>query len=82
VNYVSHKTTDQSSTIAFIEYNWELPFIDGATAPAPGTASYDRIAGSILDMFDFDDKPNNQPLILDDQTGLVAGGGHGHGHDD
>jgi phospholipase C len=81
VNYVSHKTTDQSSTIAFIEYNWGLPFIDGPTAPAPGTASYDRIAGSILNMFDFDDAPNNQALILDDQTGEVVQGGHGHGHD-
>jgi phospholipase C len=80
VNYVSHKTIDQSSTIAFIEYNWGLPFIDGATAPAPGTASYDRIAGSILNMFDFDDQPNNRALILNDQTGLVAQGGS-HGHD-
>jgi phospholipase C len=79
VNYVSHKTTDQSSTIAFIEYNWDLPFIDGATAPAPGTASYDRIAGSILDMFDFDDQPNNRALILDDQTGEIASG-NGNGH--
>jgi phospholipase C len=81
-NYVSHKTTDQSSTIAFIEYNWGLPFIDGATAPAAaGTASYDRIAGSILDMFDFDDQPNNRALILDDQTGEIASGnGHGNGH--
>jgi phospholipase C len=79
-NYVSHKTIDQSSTIAFIEYNWGLPFIDGATAPAPGTASYDRIAGSILNMFDFDDQPNTRALVLDDQTGLVAQGGS-HGHD-
>ncbi|HEY1506419.1 MAG TPA: alkaline phosphatase family protein [Stellaceae bacterium] len=75
VNYVSHKTIDQSSTIAFIEFNWGLPFIDGPTAPAPGTASYDRVAGSILNMFDFDDHPNIFPLILNDQTGQVVGGG-------
>ncbi len=81
-NYVSHKTIDQASTIAFIEYNWDLPFIDGATAPAPGTASFDRVAGSILNMFDFDDKPNNRALILDDQTGEVAtnDNGNGNGH--
>ena len=70
VNYVSHKTIDQSSTIRFVEFNWGLPFIDGPTPPAtPGTASFDRIAGSILNVFDFDDRPNMQPLILDDQTG-------------
>jgi hypothetical protein len=34
-------------------------------------ASFDRIAGSILDMFNFDDPPNTHPLILDDQTGVV-----------
>jgi phospholipase C len=74
VNYVSHKTIDQSSTIRFIELNWGLPFIDGPTAPAPGTASYDRIAGSILNMFDFDDAPNHRPLILDDMTGEAVDG--------
>ena len=82
VNYVSHKTIDQSSTIRFIEFNWDLPFIDGATAPAAGTASYDRIAGSILNMFDFDDKPNNGRVILDDQTGLVIGDVADHQGDD
>ena len=74
VNYVSHKTIDQSSTIRFIEFNWGLPFIDGPTEPAPGTASYDRIAGSILNMFDFDDAPNHRALILDDMTGEVIDG--------
>jgi phospholipase C len=78
VNYVSHTTIDQSSTIAFVEFNWNLGFIDGATPPtAPGTASYDRIAGSILNMFDFDDEPNMKPVILDDQTGLIADHDHG-----
>ncbi|HWE72695.1 MAG TPA: alkaline phosphatase family protein [Stellaceae bacterium] len=80
VNYVSHKTTDQSSTIAFVEYNWNLPFIDGATAPAAGTASFDRIAGSILNMFDFDDQPNMGRLILNDQTGLVVDDASGDGN--
>ena len=73
-NYVSHKTTDQTSTIAFVEYNWGLPFVDGdgANVPGPGMASFDRIAGSILDMFDFDNPPNTHPLMLDDQSGLVV----------
>jgi phospholipase C len=78
VNYVSHKTIDQSSTIAFVEFNWNLGFIDGPTPPTtPGTASYDRVAGSILNMFDFDDQPNVKPVILSDQTGEVVD----HDHD-
>ncbi len=78
VNFVDHTTTDQSSTIGFIEYNWNLGFIDGPSAPPAGTGSYDRVAGSILNMFDFDDRPNLDPVILDDATGLVVGGRHGH----
>jgi len=78
-NFVSHATTDQSSTIAFVEYNWGLPFIDGDGPVAAGMGSYDRIAGSILDMFDFDSQPNDHPLILDDQTGLIMQNGNsGH----
>lgn len=78
VNFVDHSTTDQSSTIAFIEYNWNLGFIDGPSAPPAGTGSYDRVAGSILNMFDFDDRPNLDPVILDDATGEVVAEHHGH----
>jgi len=74
-NFVDHTTTDQSSSIAFIEYNWGLGFIDGPTAPAAGTGSFDRIAGSITNMFDFDDRPNLKPLILNDTTGEIVHGG-------
>jgi phospholipase C len=73
-NFVDHSTTDQSSTIAFIEYNWNLDYIDGPSAPPPGTGSYDRIAGSILNMFDFDHRPNLRPLILNDSSGEIIGG--------
>ena len=78
VNFVDHRITDQTSSIAFIEYNWNLGFIDGPSAPPAGTGSYDRIAGSILNMFDFDDRPNVAPLILDDMTGEVKSGPHGN----
>ena len=41
-NYVDHGVTDQTSSLAFIEYNWELGFIDPAPLPmarARSTAS-------------------------------------------
>ena len=76
-NFVDHTIIDQSSSIAFIEYNWNLGFLDGPNAPPAGTGSYDRVAGSILGMFDFDNKPNNSPVILSDTTGEVVHGGHG-----
>jgi phospholipase C len=45
-NYVSHVTTDQSSTIRFIEDNW-------LNSERVGDGSFDAIAGAINDMFDF-----------------------------
>ena len=83
-NFVDHTITDQTSSLRFIEVNWNLGFIDGKTLPPGqplGSYSFDQFAGSILNMFDFDDAPNNQALILDDQTGEVVQGGHGHSHD-
>ena len=68
-NYVDHSITDQTSTLAFIEYNWNLGTIDGSSNPSPDKASYDRIAGSIMNMFDFKHRPNLRPMLLDDQTG-------------
>jgi phospholipase C len=62
-NYVSHKVIDQSSVVKFIEDNW----LGGERL---GGGSFDAIAGSIRDMFDF-----NQPsfgehrLFLDPSTG-------------
>ena len=70
-NFVDHSLTDQTSTVAFIEYNWNTGFIDGPTPLPAGQGSLDRLAGSILNMFDFDDKPDTSPYILDDATGLV-----------
>jgi phospholipase C len=68
-NYVDHTTTDQSSSLRFIEDNWGLEFIDELT-PAAGAGSFDRVAGSVTSMFDFDGNPDNKkPLILDPLTG-------------
>jgi phospholipase C len=70
-NFVDHTLTDQASILRFIEENWDLGFIDGADRPPPGTGSVDRYAGTLLNMFDFDSRPNQRRLILDPVTGTV-----------
>src|SRR5262249_29226675 len=64
-NYVAHTLTDQSSILRFIEDNWQLGRI--------GDHSFDRIAGSLLHMFDFD-KRREATLILDPSTGQRVSG--------
>jgi phospholipase C len=73
-NYVDHTVTDQTSSLRFIEINWDLGFIDGTPLPEGqplGSFSFDQLAGSILAMFDFDDQPNLSPLILDPYAGTI-----------
>ena len=68
-NYVDHTLTDQTSSLRFIEENWGLEHID-ELAPAAGAGAFDRVAGSVMTMFDFDGSPENKrPLILDPLTG-------------
>ncbi len=71
-NFVDHTLIDQSSVLRFIEENWGLGFIDGPTAPPYGTGSRDRDAGSLLNMFDFNHKPDTRRLVLDPVTGSVV----------
>ena len=63
-NYVSHVLTDQTSILRFIEDNW----LGGERI---STISFDRIAGSLADMFDFS-RPVMRRLLLDPVTGLPA----------
>ena len=73
-NFIDHTVTDQTSSLRFIEANWNLGFIDGATLPPGqplGSFSFDQFAGTILNLFDFDDRPNTSPLILDPLTGTT-----------
>ena len=56
--------TDQSSIIRFIEDNW----LNGERI---GQGSYDAIAGSLFNMFDFSQLPYTK-LKLDPSTGLVV----------
>jgi phospholipase C len=60
-NFVDHTMLDQSSTIRFIEDNW----LGGQRI---GQGSFDTIASSITQMFDFNQGPFGF-LILNDQTG-------------
>jgi phospholipase C len=62
-NYVDSSLTDQSSIVRFIEDNWDLPQIDG---------SFDSIAGSVLNMFNFKKAPRTDRLMLDPATGQVV----------
>jgi phospholipase C len=45
-NFIDHQITDQSSVLKFIEDNWNLGTI--------GDQSFDDIAGSLKNIFDFD----------------------------
>ena len=62
-NFVDHTVTDQSSVLRFIEDNWGTGRIGGG--------SFDQIAGSLANMFDFDGGHafGERRLILDPSTG-------------
>jgi phospholipase C len=60
-NFVDHTLTDQSSILRFIEDNWNLGRI--------GDHSFDAVAGTLNNMFDFKHKPSNEKLFLDPITG-------------
>jgi phospholipase C len=61
-NYVAHTISDQSSTLRFIEDNWNLGRI--------GNGSFDALAGSLLNLFDFNtDREDDRRLFLDPKTG-------------
>jgi phospholipase C len=63
-NYVDHRLTDQTSVLRFIEDNWHTGRI--------GDHSFDAVAGSLAGMFDFRQRPDTRPLILDPKTGAVV----------
>jgi phospholipase C len=64
-NFVDSTVTDTTSILRFIEDNWSLGQL--------GDQSFDAIAGSILNLFDFNGQPA-PPIFLDPQTGLMLGG--------
>jgi len=72
-NFVDSTLTDQSSVIRFIEDNWQTGRIGGG--------SFDAIAGSLRNMFDFDDRvrAEEKELLLDPGTGQVKPDHDDHG---
>ncbi|GBR51940.1 acid phosphatase [Gluconobacter sphaericus NBRC 12467] len=63
-NFVSHDLTSQASVVRFIEDNW----LGGKRL---GGGSFDAAAGQINTLFDFTQKPNTTPLVLDPDTGSL-----------
>jgi phospholipase C len=63
-NFVDHSIIDQTSVIRFIEDNW--------LGSARITGSFDALAGPINQMFDFNQKPQNDLFILSESTGEVV----------
>jgi phospholipase C len=61
-NFVDHTVTDQSSVIRFVEDNW----LGGTRI---GQGSFDAIASSISQMFNFTKIRNNGVLFLNPNTG-------------
>lgn len=61
-NFVDHTITDQTSVLRFIEDNW----LGGQRI---GQGSFDAIANSITQMFDFQAPKNSGRLYLDPNTG-------------
>jgi phospholipase C len=66
VNFVDHSITDQTSILRFIEDNWNLGRI--------GDQSFDAKAGSLMNMFDFNDGGQQlaNKLFLGPTTGLIS----------
>jgi phospholipase C len=63
-NYVDHTITDQSSITRFIEDNW--------LGSERITGSFDAIAGTLNNMFDFSNESSSGLYLLDPNTGLVT----------
>lgn len=66
-NYISHDVIDQSSPIKFIEENWQT----GGIPDTFGQRSYDTIAGSVENMFDFGNHGSTPKVCISPINGTV-----------
>ncbi|MGI4984562.1 MAG: phospholipase C, partial [Janthinobacterium lividum] len=64
-NYIDHTLTDQTSVLRFVEDNW----LSGTRI---GQGSFDAIAGTIDNMFDFSGGGQTPTLFLDTTTGVAT----------
>jgi phospholipase C len=76
INFVDHTVIDQSSIIRFIEDNWTLGRINSTPTPVSQGGSFDQVAGSLLNMFNFTTRHSLDGLILNTTTGAVVSGGN------
>ncbi|HJU13757.1 MAG TPA: alkaline phosphatase family protein [Candidatus Nitrosotalea sp.] len=67
-NYISHQMTDLSSPLKFIEENWGT----GGIPDTLGQKSYDDKAGSLNDMFDFENHGSTSKICLSPVNGTVV----------
>ena len=71
-NFVDNTVTDQSSVTRFIEDNWLGGTLAGTTLGGGkriGGGSFDSIAGSLDNMFDFAQSPSSTPYLLNPVSG-------------
>ncbi|HEX4037495.1 MAG TPA: alkaline phosphatase family protein [Acidobacteriaceae bacterium] len=68
-NFVDHTLADQTSIIHFIEDNW-------LAGKRLGGGSFDAIAGSVNNMFDFTHMENRGLFLLDPSSGELFRGGN------
>ncbi|EFV13880.1 phospholipase C [Segniliparus rugosus] len=73
-NFVDHTYTEQTSVTKFIQDNWGLGRLGGA--------SFDERAGRLDAMFDFAAPPRTDRLLLREDTGAVATDGDLHASPD
>jgi phospholipase C len=64
-NFVDHSVTDQSSPIRFVEDNW----LNGQRL---GGGSFDSVAGSVSNLFDFSGHAHARKVFLDSTSGQLT----------
>ena len=69
-NYISHNVIDQTSPLKFIEENWKISGVPDTF----GQRSYDTIAGSVDDMFDFGNHGSTPKVCLSTGGTFSTGG--------
>jgi phospholipase C len=76
INFVDHTLIDQSAILRFIEDNWSLGRINSTPTPISQGGSFDQVAGSLLNMFNFTTRHSLQApgLQLNPVTGVVVAG--------